>query len=138
MAPDNDPNGTVGPPGAGVEIKLVDVPDVSVVVGKLRGGLARADSLTHLQMEYFVTDKPFPRGEIMTRGAMVIPEYLNDEAKTKETITEDGWLHTGDIGLIDEKGRLKIIDRIKNLVKLSNGEYVALEKVENIYGLSPL
>ncbi|AZG47874.1 FadD3 family acyl-CoA ligase [Gordonia insulae] len=54
-------------------------------------------------------------GEVLARGAMVMRGYLDDDAATKETIDPDGWLHTGDIGTIDERGNLKITDRLKDM-----------------------
>lgn len=59
--------------------------------------------------------------------------YYGDEKKTRETIDEGGWLHTGDVGEWTKTGALRIIDRTKHIFKLTQGEYIAPERLEDIY-----
>jgi len=103
--------GAVGGPLVCTKVKLVDVPD----------------------MNYFASQG---KGEIVLKGHNVGKGYLNDPEKTKETWDEDGWLHTGDIGTFDSTGALKVVDRKKNIFKMSQGEYIAPEKIENVYSQS--
>ncbi|EGN96081.1 hypothetical protein SERLA73DRAFT_76081 [Serpula lacrymans var. lacrymans S7.3] len=114
---EGDPScgGTIGPPQPVNELKLVDVPE----------------------MNYTSEDKPNPRGELCVRGANCFVTYYKDEKNSRDTV-KDGWIHTGDVAEVDTYGRFKIIDRVKNIMKLAQGEYVALEKIENMYSTCPI
>ncbi|PKP94856.1 MAG: long-chain fatty acid--CoA ligase [Alphaproteobacteria bacterium HGW-Alphaproteobacteria-16] len=75
-------------------------------------------------------------GEILVRGELVMHGYWHNEAETARVL-KDGWLHTGDIGLIDEQGRIKITDRKKDIIVNDKGDNVAPQKVEGMLTLQP-
>lgn len=106
--------GTLGGPLASTEFKIVSVPDLN----------------------YHAKGRT-PRGELLVRGPGLMREYFLDPEKTAEAFTEDGWLRTGDIVELVASGAVRIIDRRKNIFKLAHGEYVAPERLENIYSTSP-
>ncbi|OQV25541.1 Long-chain-fatty-acid--CoA ligase 5, partial [Hypsibius exemplaris] len=110
--------GHVGAPAGGadqggIEIKLIDVPDLG----------------------YFAKDG---KGEICARGAHLMEGYYGMPEETAKVLDQDGFVHTGDVGQWIEGGRLKVIDRKKHIFKLSQGEYLAPEKLETELLTSPL
>lgn len=106
--------GTVGVPHPGVHMRLMSVPE----------------------MNYRVTDKP-PTGEICINGAGLFLGYYNDPETTAEAL-RDGWLHTGDVGMYLPNDNLKVIDRLRNVFKLQQGEYVYLDEIERCMSASTI
>ncbi|KAI9014230.1 hypothetical protein DFJ74DRAFT_287896 [Hyaloraphidium curvatum] len=115
----NNPYGpfgsTVGVPLHYVDVILKDVPELG----------------------YTSRDSPNPRGEICCRGPNAFAGYYKEPGKTAETIDGDGFVMTGDVAELLPDGTFRIIDRSKNVFKLSQGEYVAPEKIEAVLLRSP-
>ncbi len=77
-------------------------------------------------------------GEVLCRGPIVFPGYLDDPERTAQALDADGWLHTGDIGEFDEDGYLKIVDRKKELIITAGGKNVSPANVEAVLKTIPL
>ena len=75
--------------------------------------------------------EPGEKGELWVRGPQVMKGYWNNEAATRDTIDDDGWLHTGDVAQMDDEGRLYIVDRVKELIKYK-GYQVAPAELEAV------
>jgi long-chain acyl-CoA synthetase len=102
-----------------MKIKLVDVPEMNY------------HSKTTLD------GNPSPTGEICFKGPSVFKGYFRNPEETAKMIDKDGWLHSGDVGRILPGDRgLRIFDRVKEIFKLSQGEYIAPSKLESVYGKS--
>jgi long-chain acyl-CoA synthetase len=71
-------------------------------------------------------------GEILARGPLNTPGYLNLPEQTRDLLDEDGWLHTGDIGTMDDDGFVSVVDRKKELIITSGGENISPAAVENV------
>jgi len=136
----SDPrDGVVGPPVASVEIILrscMDPPEHDPQ------GAPVASCLDRKGKPYLSTDKSHygepcnGRGEVMIRGPAVGAGYLHQPDKTAESFDSNNWFHTGDIAIFTPDGCIKIVDRLKNLVKLKGGEYIAIESMEKEYSKS--
>ena len=78
-----------------------------------------------------------PQGEILIKGDFLFMGYLNQPEKTAETIDARGWLHTGDVGSIDNEGFVKITDRMKDIIITSGGKNITPSEIENQLKFSP-
>jgi long-chain acyl-CoA synthetase len=85
-----------------------------------------------------VTVKIADDGEILCKGPNIMIGYHNDPELTRSVFDEEGWFHTGDIGYLDEENFLMVTDRKKEIFKLSNGEFVAPQPIENMLSESIL
>jgi long-chain acyl-CoA synthetase len=101
-----------GGPIRSAEIKLVEIPSMNYYISDTEDGVS------------------MPRGEVWIRGASVVSGYYKMPERTADAITPDGWIKSGDVAQLLPNGALRIIDRIKSHFKISQGEYIAPEKIE--------
>ena len=124
---------------AGLGLKILDVYGMTETTGAFTTNLPDAFRLGTVGrpvpgIEVWIADD----GEILTRGPLNTPGYLNLPERTAELIDADGWLHTGDIGSLDPDGFLSVVDRKKELIITSGGENISPAAIENLLVAHPL
>ena len=124
---------------AGLGMKILDVYGMTETSGAFTTNTPDAFRLGTVGravpgVEVWIADD----GEILTRGPLNTPGYLNLPERTAELIDADGWLHTGDIGALDPDGFLSVVDRKKELIITSGGENISPAAIENLLVAHPL
>jgi long-chain acyl-CoA synthetase len=105
-------------------------------------GLATSNYPGHLKVGTIGSAAPgtelklSPQGEILLRGPHIFKGYLNKPEKTAEAL-QDGWLHTGDVGVIDSQGFVRITDRMKDIIITAGGKNITPSEIENQLKFSP-
>jgi len=124
---------------AGLGLRILDVYGMTETTGAFTSNTQSAFKLgTVGQVVPGMELRIASDGEILVRGPLNTPGYLNLPDRTAELIDADGWLHTGDIGSVDADGFLSVVDRKKELIITSGGENVAPAAVENLLVAHPL
>ncbi|MEO2169918.1 MAG: AMP-binding protein, partial [bacterium] len=109
-------------------LATINAPPDSRILGSV--GRAAPDSAIRIVDETDTEQPAGTRGQILVRGGGVMQGYLDDEAATAEAL-RGGWMHTGDIGWLDEQGRLFVVDRIKDMI-IRGGENIYPAEIEAV------
>jgi long-chain acyl-CoA synthetase len=118
---------------AGLGLRIMDVYGMTETAGAFTANNDREFRLGTVGRPLPGTElRLAPDGEILTRGPLNTPGYLNLPDRTAELFDADGWLHTGDIGAVDEDGFLSVVDRKKELIITAGGENISPAMVENL------
>jgi fatty-acyl-CoA synthase len=120
---------------AGIKRKFKDVDEETKFDYRIKAGLPAPMVSLRIVNEEMEDVPAGEMGEIVVRGPWLTQAYYKDEEKTKE-LWEGGWMHTGDIGTLDEEGYVEIRDRIKDVIK-SGGEWISSLTLENLISLYP-
>ncbi|MEW2360100.1 AMP-dependent synthetase/ligase [Spirillospora sp. NPDC029432] len=124
---------------AGLGLKIFDAYGMTETTGAITANLADSFKLGTVGRAFpGVELKLAEDGEIMVRGATCTPGYLNRPDATADLIDADGWVRTGDIGVLDEDGFLRVVDRKKELIITAGGENIAPSLIENHLKEHPL
>ncbi len=137
-----------------IKVFMEEVLDQHLLIGysstEIAGGMIVADEqvlrppvidyklLDVPELGYFNTDKPYPRGELAVKSSRFMAGYYNRPDLTATMFDEDGYYKTGDVMAEVGPDRLRYVDRRNNVIKLAQGEFVAVSRLEALYATSPV
>lgn len=127
-----------------LDFHLLDLYGLTEVGGVFRDGkISRPPVLDYKlvdvpELGYYTTDKPHPRGELLVKSATATPGYYKRPDVTAEVFDADGYYRTGDVMAEVAPDQLVYVDRRNNVIKLAQGEFVAVANLETVYVGAPL